>query len=89
MKIVGKRPSGFTTNDGANIEGVTLYLTEEMHTPGAEGCSVERVFLSKQKLASLDFEVSVGQEVNVLYNKFGKVATLTLIDPVDDIIVDY
>lgn len=85
MEIIGKRPSGFTTKDGTNIEGVTMYLAEVMHSPGAEGKSAERVFLSKQKLASLDFIPAVGMEVDVFYNRFGKVATIRLLDDMIDL----
>jgi len=83
VEIIGKRPSGFTTADGTKIEGVTLYLAETMTTPGAEGKSAERVFLSKNKLSALDFTPTVGMEVDVLYNKFGKVATMKINDLLD------
>lgn len=76
--IIGKRPSGFTAADGTKIEGLTLYISELMTTPGAEGTSADRIFLSKAKLAALGFTPALGQEVEVLYNKFGKVASMKL-----------
>ena len=39
----------------------------------------DRIFLSKNKLNDLSFVPVVGMEVEVLYNKFGKVSTIRLI----------
>ena len=41
--------------------------------------------MSAAKLAALDFVPAVNQTVEIYYNRFGKVATLRL---VDDIIID-
>ena len=83
MEIIGKRPYNFTPADGNKVEGMNLFLTEPMTTPGAEGMSAERIFVSKHKLAALDFVPSVGQHVDVLYNRYGKVVTLKLIGDQD------
>ena len=39
----------------------------------------DRIFLSKNKLNDLSFVPVVGMEVEVLYNKSGKVSTIRLI----------
>lgn len=83
MEIIGIRPSSFTASDGTKIEGKTVFIVESMTTPGAEGKSADRIFLSKKKLADLDFIPAVGMEVDVFYNRFGKVATLKQTDFLD------
>ena len=39
----------------------------------------DRIFLSKNKLNDLSFVPVVGMDIEVLYNKYGKVSTIRLI----------
>ena len=50
-----------------------------------EGESAERYFLPRAKLTGLGFSVAVGQEVELLFNKFGKIASMKQLDDVLDI----
>ena len=83
MEIVGIRPSNFTASDGTKIEGKMVFVTEPMTTPNAQGKSTDRFFLSKKKLDELGFELAVGVEVEALFNRYGKVATLKQLDYLD------
>ena len=83
MEIIGIRPSSFTASDGTKIEGKTVFVVESMTTPGAEGKSADRIFLTKKKLDDLGFSLVVGMEVEIFYNRFGKVATLKQADYLD------
>ena len=83
MEVIGIRPASFTASDGTKIEGKTVFVTEPMTTPNAEGKSTDRFFLSKKKLDELGFALAVGMEVDVLYNRSGKVATLRQLDYLD------
>lgn len=77
-RIIGKELKSFTTKDGLHIEGATIYVTIPL-TKG-EGVAGDSFFMSQAKLDALDFTPAVGQEVDVFYNKFGKVAKLVLLD---------
>ena len=77
--IVGIVSTSFIPKDGENIiEGKTVYVTEPINPKRGEGLSTDKFFLSKDKLAELSFTVALGQEIEVLYNKYGKVGTIRL-----------
>lgn len=82
-KIGGLEHKNFTTKEGDTIEGVSLYVTDKIPPQRGDGCTGDRIFLSKNKLADLPFVPAVGMEVEVLYNKYGKVSTIRLIADAD------
>lgn len=82
-KIAGMQDTAFTTKDGQTMEGKTIY-TEKSFPPGrGMGYQTDRFFLSSAKLAALDFKPTVGQTIEVYYNRFGKVQTIRLVDTID------
>lgn len=84
--IIGIVNSSFTPKDSSTpIEGSTFYVTNPIPSQRGEGSSAERFFLSKAKLSTLDFTPSVGMDIEVLYNRYGKVSTLRLLDDIIDI----
>ena len=78
-KIIGCEHKNFTTQKGDTIEGVSLYVTDKIPPQRGEGCMGDRIFLSKNKLNDLSFVPAVGMDIEVLYNKYGKVSTIRLI----------
>lgn len=82
---MGQETTNFVTKDGKEINGSTFYTAETISSQRGEGEKGDRFFLSAAKLAALDFVPAVNQTVEIYYNRFGKVATLRL---VDDIIID-
>lgn len=87
-KIIGIAKTEFTAKDGTQIRGLTIHTTEPMDPKKGQGEVTDHFFLSAAKLAALDFTPAVGQEVDVLYNRFGKVSTLRLVEdpgPIVDI----
>lgn len=80
MEILGISEVSFEGKDGKAITGSTLYVAEPIPANRGQGVSTDRFFLSSAKLAALDFKPAVGMQIGVLYNKFGKVATIRLID---------
>lgn len=85
-KIIGIANLYFTPKDSETpVEGSTIYITNPIPAQRGTGSSAEHFFLSKAKLAALDFTPAVGMEVEVLYNRFGKVGTLRLLDAFVDI----
>ena len=70
MKIIGIRPSEFKGDDGSTVTGKNIYLTYPLEK--GEGMGAERVYLSTSKLNSLGYVPTVGDEVRLEYNRWGK-----------------
>lgn len=83
--IIGVIKTSFTARDGTLIEGDTVHITEPISAERGIGETGDHFFLSKAKLATLDFVPAPGQTVEVFYNRYGKVSTLKLVS--DDSIV--
>lgn len=75
MKVIGRRKVDFKAQDGSQIQGLSLYCTYPI-TKDGDGMAAEKIFLSARKLEQLDFMPEVGDEINVQYNRFGKVDTI-------------
>lgn len=91
MTIVGYQKVSFKADDGKQIDGATLYVTEPLDPKRGTGESTNKFFLSAAKLEKLPFALAVGLEVQPLYNRFGKIETLNLTfdsDDQDDEIID-
>lgn len=82
-KIMGLERKSFTTKEGDTIEGTSLYITDKIPPQRGEGCTADRIFLSKNKLNDLSFVPAVRMDIEVLYNKYGKVSTIRLIADAD------
>lgn len=80
-KIIGIVNTSFTAKDGTEINGTNLYLTELIDKKKGQGESAEKIFLSANRVKDIPFKLEVGMDVEVLYNRFGKVKELRLIDP--------
>lgn len=76
-KIIGIAESNFVGDGGKQIEGYNVYLTSPL-TRGS-GLFAERVYLTKARMEALTFVPSVGDEVEVAYNKKGKCVGMTLV----------
>lgn len=83
-KVVGISKTAFKPKDSDTlIEGVTVHVTDAIPPDRGEGVSTDHFFLSASKVKQLPFTLAVGQEIEVLYSKWGKVATLRLLDDVE------
>lgn len=72
MKVIGMRRVDFSAQDGNRITGYSLYCTFPIGKGGTgEGC--DKIFLSDNKIAQSNYLPQVGDEINVSYNRFGKV----------------
>lgn len=83
MKIIGLVNVSFSTKDGNTITGKTFHVTSPVPVGQGSGEVTDHFFLSAAKLAALDFTPALSQQVQVLYNRFGKVASLVLVDSMD------
>lgn len=78
MSIIGIRNVDFTAKDGNRIIGVKLFCT--FSAEFVEGVCAESVFVSNNVLSRSNItSLHVGDEIEVLYNKFGKVSGIVLI----------
>lgn len=86
MKLIGIADTHFKTKDGIEIVGKNLYLTEQIDPKRGQGESAERIFLSEKKLSDLNFTPVIGMTIEVLFNRYGKVASLRVLD--DNVMVE-
>lgn len=74
MKLEGYKRSNFTAKEsGSLVTGYNLYLSYPVTGEDACGIAFERIYMSDSKLAKCGYKPHVGDEVNVTYNRFGKV----------------
>lgn len=79
-RIVGVVNTSFETKDKTRIEGTTIHTLEAIDPKRGNGEAADHFFISRAKLAELDFTPAVGQEITELYNKYGKISKLILVD---------
>ena len=93
-KIIGLKVGGFVPKDGSpKVEGATVYVTEPLIGDKTSGVEAWSFFMSQAKLDALGFTLKVGQEVEIMYNRYGKVYRLDLktkqVDDDDGDIIDF
>lgn len=76
-KVVGFRKVQFTDPQGRNVSGFSLFLARPAQNPDVVGLEVQRIFISSQYV---DYTPKENQLVNILYNRYGKVASVTPIE---------
>lgn len=74
MKIIGVSASKFKGDNGQMVSGYNVYLTYPL-TSG-DGVGAMRVYVTEAKLSSWDYFPTVGDEVQLSYNRYGKVAEM-------------
>ena len=79
-KVIGVSTTSFKGSDGTMVSGTTIFVSDPIDPKRGQGESAERIFLSAAKLADLGFTPTVGQEITIFYNRYGKVATIKLDD---------
>lgn len=76
LTIVGLRRSSFDTKDGKTISGLNIFC--EYTNEHIEGYGVDRLFLTDEKLNGLI--LGVGDVIQPVYNRYGKIAAVRLVD---------
>lgn len=82
--IIGIEEVAFTGKDGTEVRGKRIHFTEAIAADRGVGEAGDRIFLSAAKLVTMDFTPVVGQDIDILYDKNGRVKGVTV---VDDLIV--
>lgn len=88
--VLGLKTTNFEPKDkpGTRVVGVTAYIGYK--DPDVTGQKVENVFLSDTKMDNLGicipengFKALIGREIEVEYNRYGKLANLLIGPPSD------
>ncbi len=79
-KIIGIEEIRFMGKDGKEVVGKRIHLTDPIDAGRGIGDAGDKIFLSAAKLADLDYKPAVGQEVELLYDRNGKVKAVTVVD---------
>lgn len=72
LRVIGYKRVKFTTKDGTEIDGISLYLGEPIPSNLGEGESVDRIFFSAEKLRNFSYRPQLDDEIEVFYNRYGK-----------------
>lgn len=78
MTVIGFRTTSFKGSEGDTISGMNIYVSEALPADKGEGQSADRLFFTMDKLLSCKYSPSLGDEVRVEYNKYGKPAGIYL-----------
>ena len=74
-KVVGYKRADFKPKDSdSEIKGINLFVT--FKRDGVQGFACERLFVSDSRAGN--YLPKVGDEVDIFYNRYGKVESITL-----------
>lgn len=76
--IIGIRPSSFKGDNGETVIGTNIYYTYPLDS--GVGLGAERIFMTAAKLAACGYQPALGDEVQLEYNRFGRVAKIYPVD---------
>lgn len=82
-KVIGAERSCFRPRGAEDeIKGYNLYVASTINGDRGQGLRVERLYLSDAKASawSVDALDLVGHTVQALYNRWGKLASLVVLD---------
>lgn len=80
QKIIGYKRNDFAGKDGTPITGYSLYLATPAYGNDADGQIVERQYMSDNRLNACGYKPQVGDNVEITFNRFGKVAGILKLD---------
>lgn len=82
MTIIGYRKVNFTTKDNQVINGYRIYVKDSLRGKDCAGEIGDNFFLSDSKVDDLfpiHVEDSIGSEIDVFYNRYGKIANINFL----------
>lgn len=81
MEIIGYKRADFTTKDGAEIKGITVYYSDPINN-GGKGLKADKFFLSDNKLVNMGIDIDelVGKKVVIYYNKWQKPESISVVE---------
>lgn len=72
--LLGTKKVDFTTADGKNIQGTTLYLAYEAENAEVVGMVTDKIFVPAAKMPKK--ALVVGSDIDITFNRFGKVDSI-------------
>lgn len=84
-KVIGIEEIHFTGKNGDEVHGKRVHFTDNIDADRGVGEAADKVFLSAAKLAALGFTPAVGMDVDILYDKGGRVKAVNVVD--EDVII--
>lgn len=78
FEVVGWRNVSFKAQDGAQIDGITLYLKGNSISHDGEGFVYHRQFVPSSRFVDWKYKPAVGQVVVFVYNRYGKIAGISV-----------
>lgn len=86
MKVIGVRKVSFDGRDrdtgkktGEKIEGFNIYYSEPISDKVGTGDSADRFFMTDKRMEQLGYYPKVGDEIRLLYNRYGKIESVELV----------
>ena len=79
QRLIGYERSDFSAKDGTMITGYNVYIGTPVSANGdGDGMKAERLYISDNKLAKqqIDLAALMGSDIQVFYNRFGKIASI-------------
>ena len=77
MKVIGLKEVEFIGKDGNTVRGTQVYF-QELIKSGGRGFTCDKFFLSEKKKQELPEPIELGDEIELLFNRYGKVASITI-----------
>ena len=78
MTVIGYRKSNFKGERGEMVSGMNIYVAYPIEAEKGAGQGCDRLYMSVERLLNCGYSPSVGDEVRVEYNKYGKPAGIYL-----------
>lgn len=78
MKVIGWQKIEFTPKGETEpVRGFNIFVTEERRN--VEGEAADRLFISEQRARECGFNPKLGDEIEVSYNRWGKVQSIEVV----------
>ena len=78
MKLIGIQTVDYTNKNGYHVVGYKLHTSIPAKTNDCIGEITDSIYVSEEVYASCD-QLAVGDEIDVVYNKYGKAIGVTVI----------
>lgn len=77
MEIIGIEKVDYVSKKtNQPVKGLALYTVERIDSKDGSGMRSERSYLSEDKAAALPEPLKVGDDVTIVYNRYGSIATV-------------
>lgn len=74
--VAGIRKVDFLDKEGKAVRGETIFLSKPIDAKMGTGIEFEKAFFSEERLAAMTYKPEVGDQVEVLYSRRGKIYLL-------------